>query len=333
MNTFTKKATTLAILSTLAISGQAMAGAELFGKAHLSFGSVSEDTGTETSSTEVTSHASRVGIKGSLETDSSVKVVYRFVWQVDMTDDAKASDDNIKSREQYVGLKDSWGEIRVGRDDSPYKKAGKKNVEHLSDTWADYNNIINKDQDTRNDDSIGFWSKVGPGKLGIQYGAGDDKAESGEENEGDVISFAYDIKMGAIGFALAYQDISESAVGADDDSQGTKIVFGYKMGDTQFGIISESVDDEAGGNPDEDNMLVSVKHKMGKGAIKFAYGIKDVTGVADDATMTALAYDYKLSKKVSVYGLWADGSDNGLNAASKLGGDGSALVAGLVAKF
>lgn len=339
MKSFTRSATSVAILAALATSGHALAetkGPTIFGKAHVSFGSVSEDpTGAapETSSTEVKSHASRFGVKGAIDTDGSTQVVYRFVWEVDMTDNAKGSADNIKSREQYVGLKDSWGEIRIGRDDSPYKKAGKKNVEHMSDTWADYNNIINKDADLRNDDSIGFWTKAGPGKLGLQYGAGADNAGSGQENESDVISLAYDIKMGAIGFAVAFQEQSETATGAQDGAEGTKIVLGYKLGDTQFGIISESIDQEVGGGADEDNMLVSVKHKMGKSAIKFAYGTKDVDGVVDDATMTALSYEYKLSKKTSVYGLWADGADGGLAKASKLDGDASALVAGIVAKF
>lgn len=325
MKTFAKTATTIAILTT--ISGTASAGAELFGKAHLSFGSVSEDDGTtKTSSNAITSHASRVGVKGSVDTDSDTNVIYRFVWQIDMTDEAKSSNDHIKSREQYVGLKGDWGHVRVGRDDSPYKKAGKKNVEHLSDTWADYNNIIDKGQDTRNDSSIGYWGKIGPGKFGIQYAAGDDDASA--ENAGQSYSLAYDMKMGAMGFAVAYQAIEESAA---NDETGTKLVFGYKLGSTQLGLIGEKVEDNA--TLDDTNMLFSIKHNIDKkNAIKFAYGTKD-QGLTDDATMTALAFDHKMGKKVSVYALWVDGADNGLNAASKLAGDGSAIVAGVVARF
>jgi predicted porin len=326
MKLFTRTATAAAILTVLSVSNQAMADAKLFGKAHLSFGSVSEDSGTDTSSNAVTSHASRVGIKGAIDTEGDTKVIYRFVWQVDMSDNAKGSADNLKSREQYVGLKGSWGQLRIGRDDSPYKKAGKKNVEHLSDTWADYNNIIDKGQDTRNDDSIAYWTKLGPGKLGIQYAAGDDDAAA--ENAGESMNFAYDMKMGAIGFAVAYQTIEKSAT---NDETGTKIVFGYKLGNTQLGLISETVKDD--GTLDDKNLLVSMKHKIGKNnAIKFAYGTKDQS-LTDDATMTAVAFDHKLAKKISIYALLANGSDNGLNDASKLGGDGSALVVGMIAKF
>jgi len=327
MKTFTKTAAALAIVSAITLPGVASAGAELFGKAHLSFGSISSDDGvTDTSSTAVSSHASRVGVKGSVETDSDTSVIYRFVWQIDMSDDAKSSDDHIKSREQYVGLKGDWGQIRLGRDDSSYKKAGKKNVEHLSDTYADYNNIIDKGQDTRNDNSIGYWGKIGPGKLGLQYAAGDDGVTA--ENAGQSYNFAYDVKMGAMGFAVAYQTIEKSTT---NDETGLKLVFGYKLGDTQLGLISETVEDDL--TLDDSNLLFSVKHKLDKkNSIKFVYGTKDQS-LPNDATMTALAFDHKLGKKVSVYALIADGADGGLNDASKLAADGSAIALGVVAKF
>ena len=80
----------------------------LFGEANLSIASLDDDNGK---STAVSSHSSRIGIKGSMNTENSLEIVYRFVWQVDITDEAKASDDNIKSREQYIGLKDKSGTL------------------------------------------------------------------------------------------------------------------------------------------------------------------------------------------------------------------------------
>lgn len=326
MKYLSKKSIAIAVLTALAIPGIASAEAKLYGKAHLSFGSVSEDTGSETSSNAVTSHASRIGVKGSIDTDSSMKAIYQFEWQVDLSDKAKASDDNLKSRKQYVGLKDSWGQVRIGRDDSPYKLAGKKNVEHLSDTWADFNNIIDKGQDTRHDDSIAYWGKVGPGKLGVMYAAGDDDAAA--ENAGESTAIAYDMKMGSIGFAVATQTIEKSAT---NDETGLKLSFGYKMGSTKLGLMYETVEDDA--TLDDKNTYISVKHGLNKkDSIVFAYGTKD-QGAIDDATMTALAYQHKIGKKLSVYALYADGADGGLNDASKLAGDGSAIVGGLVAKF
>jgi predicted porin len=327
MKTFTHKVITLAVFATLSAPGIASAEATLYGKAHLSFGSVSENDGaTDTRSNAVTSHKSRVGIKGSVDTEGRAIVLYRFEWEVDMADNAKSSADHIKARSQYVGLKDSWGQLRIGRDDSPYKLAGKKIVEHLSDTWADFNNIIDKGQDTRNDDSIAYWGKVGPGKLGVMYAAGNDDAAA--ENAGESTSIAYDVKMGNIGFAVATQTIEKSA---SNDETGLKLSFGYKMGSTKLGLMYEIVEDDT--TLDDKNTFISVKHGLNKkDSIVFAYGTKD-QGAVSDATMTAASYQHKLDKKVSVYALWADGSDGGLNDNSKLAGDGSAIVGGIIAKF
>ncbi len=326
MKTFTRSATLVAILSALTTPVIAAEMPTVFGKAHISFGSVSEDAGTETSSTAVSSHASRIGVKGSIDTESGNEVVYRFVWEVDMTDNAKASNDNIKSREQYVGLKGNWGQVRVGRDDSPYQLAGKKNVEHLSDTWADFNNIIDKGQDTRNDDSIAYWNNIGPGTLGIAYAAGDDDAAA--ENADKNMSIAYDIKIDNLGFAVATQTIEQSPT---NDETGVKVVVGYKLGGTQLGLMYEKVEDDLA--LEDKNTYVSVKQKLNDtNSLVIAYGIKD-QGLVNDATMTAVSFQHKLDKKVSVYALWADGADGGLNDASKLAGDGSAMVLGLTAKF
>ena len=326
MKSFTKKATAIAILSVLTAPGIATAEAQLFGKAHLSFGSVSSDTGaTDTSSNAIESHASRVGVKGNVKTEGGTEVIYRFVWQVDMSDEA-GGDKNFKSREQYLGLKDSWGEVRIGRDDSPYKIAGKKNVEHLSDTWADFNNIIDKGQDTRNSNSISYSVQAGPGKLAIGYAGGDDDVTA--ENAGESTSIAYDMKMGSIGFALATQTIEKSAT---NDETAVKVSFGYKMANTRLGLMYETVEDD--GTLDDTNTYISVKQGIGKSdSIVFAYGYKD-QGLVDDATMTALAYQHKMDKKVTVYALWADGADGGLTDASKLAGDGSAIALGVIAKF
>ena len=243
-----------------------------------------------------------------------------------MTDAAKSADNHIKSRDQYVGLKGDFGQVRIGRDDSPYKKAGKKLVENMSDTHADYNNIIDKGQDTRNDDSIGYWGKIGSAKVAFQYAAGDDKAS--EENAGDSYSFSYDLKSNNLGFAVAYQSIDKAG---SDSEDGMKVVLGYKLGATKLGFINESVKDDSG--LDDTNMLFSVKHSFDKkNAIKFAYGTKD-QGIANDATMTAIAFDHKMGKKVSVYALLANGADNGLNDATKLADDSSAFALGVVAKF
>jgi len=83
---------------------------------------------------------------------------------------------------------------------------------------------------------------------------------------------------------------------------------------------------------DDTNLIISAKTKMGQNAVKFVYGTKD-QGLANDATMMAVAYDHKINKSTTAYAIYANGSDDGLNANSGLAGDATVIGGGLVVKF
>ena len=312
----------LALLASALIPGVATAEAQLFGKANLSLASLDDDNG---SSTAVESHSSRVGIKGGIESKGSLEIAYRFVWQVDMSDEAKASNDHIKSREQYISLKDSWGEVRMGRHDTPYKKAGKKNIEFFSDSYADWNNIITKTHDKRADSSVSYYNAFGPAKLSVMYASGDDLPAG--DNLGEIMSAAAEMKFGDMSFALAYQDIDATGTAA-------KVVVGYKLGNTSVGVAAENIEPEAG-STDTTNYMVSAKHKINdSNTIKFTYAVaEELTVDVDDPTMMALGIDHKLNDSATAFAYWADGADGGLNADAGLVGDATVLAAGVVVKF
>lgn len=311
----------LSLLLSLLIPGVVAAEAQLLGKAHLSLASLDDDTG---SSTAIDSHSSRVGIKGSVDSKSSLQINYRFVWQIDMSDNSKASDDHIKSREQYIGLKDNWGELRIGRHDTPYKKAGKKNIEFFSDTYADWNNIITKDHDKRADSSLSYYKTLGPAKLSVMYAGGDDTPSG--NNAGDIISAAADMKFGNLAFALAYQDI-------DTTGTATKVVLGYTLGNTKLGIAAENIEPEIGSS-DTTNSIFSAKHLLDENnTIKFTYAVEEATTALEDPTMMALGLDHVLNDSTTLYALLADGADDGLSADAGLVGDASVIALGVIVKF
>ena len=332
MNHFKLNTISLA-LATALIAPSAMAETTVYGKAHISVASIDDDAG---SSTAISSHSSRFGVKGTVDTESSTNVFYKLEWQIDVSDDS--TNKGIKSRSQYIGMKDSWGELRLGRDDSPYKKAGKKGVEFFSDTYADYNNIVDKGQDTRANSSISYSNKIGPGKLSLMYATGSDDTDPATgENLGDASSVSYDMTIGDVRIAIATQSINDAKDSNGDHvvgntETGTKVVLGYKLNKaTQFGVLFETVTDD-NDTVDDTNTIISAKHKIGKDAVKFVYGMKD-QGNANDAVMTALAYDHKLNKSTTTYAIIASGADDGLNANSKLAGDSTVIGGGLVVKF
>ena len=69
-----------------------------------------ESTGTVS---DVKSHASRVGIKGSQVFDDGTTVIYQYEWQVDPVD----GDPTFKQRNSYIGLKGAFGKFFLGMHD------------------------------------------------------------------------------------------------------------------------------------------------------------------------------------------------------------------------
>ncbi|MDH5389138.1 MAG: porin [Gammaproteobacteria bacterium] len=318
----------LSLLLGCLIPGVASAEAQLFGQANLSVASLDDDIG---SATAVASHSSRVGIKGDLASKGSLEIAYRFVWQIDMTDAAASSNDHIKSREQYISLKDNWGEVRIGRHDTPYKKAGKKSVEFFSDSYADWNNIIAKSHDIRADSSVSYYKTMGPAKLSIMYAAGEDTTTN--NNAGDLISFAADMKFDALTFALAYQDIEVDLVAPAPATTAAKVVIGYQLGASSVGLAMEKIDED--GSPSLTNTMLSLKHQLNdSNTIKFTFGdAEDLIPGINDPSMMALGFDHKINDSATMFVYWADGSDGGLSADAGLVGEATVLAAGVIVKF
>ncbi len=317
----------LSLLLSCLIPGIAAAEAQLFGKANLSVAVLNDDVGDSTS---VDSHSSRVGIKGDIVTKGSLEIGYRFVWQVDMSDEAKASDDHIKSREQYISLKDNWGEVRIGRHDTPYKKAGKKSVEFFSDSYADWNNIITKIHDQRADSSLSYYNTLDSIKLSAMYAAGEDTPAG--NNAGKIVSVAAEMKVDDLAFALAFQDIDSTSLDTIDAGTATKFVVGYTLGKTKLGIAAENIDPDNGSSTI--NTMFSAKHQLDdSNTVKFTLGIAEALVGSSDPTMIALGIDHKLNDSASVFAYWADGSDGGLDADAGLVGDSTVIAAGVIVKF
>lgn len=321
----TKRHIPFCLLMGCLIPGSATAEAtvnlQLFGQANLSVARLDDNTGN---STAIESHSSRVGIKGAVDSKSSLEISYRFVWQIDMTDESKASTDHIKSREQYIGLKDNWGELRIGRHDTPYKKAGKKSIEFFSDSYADWNNIITKDHDIRADSSLSYYKTLGPAKLSVMYAGGDDTPSA--DNQGEIASIAADLKFGGLAFAVAYQDVDATGTAA-------KVVLGYTMGNTKLGLAAENIEPQAG-TGDTTNAMFSAKHQLDDSyIIKFTYGVAEAAPGIEDPTMMALGVDYVISSNTNLFAYWADGTDGGLAADAKLLGEATVIAMGILAKF
>ncbi len=341
-----------AITAATAVSANVQAEATVYGKIHTSVAAVSQDTCTATtttncdySSTAISSHASRVGVKGSKALENGMEISAKAEFEMDAVSGSYSKDytvlnaagtgttdvtDNyiFKARNIYVGLKGNFGEVRVGRHDTPHKLSTSK-LDPFGDTYADYNNIITVDNRLGN--VIAYLNNFGPVGVAAAYYAGDDSVTG--ENNGNATSVMVNYSAGPIYLSGSVESYGDTVAG--DMENATKFGLGYSIAGVDLGLVYETLSFDGNTVKDQDESYISAQYKVSDNVkLKAAYGMRD-EGIAgqDDEVMMAAGVDYKLDKSATVYALYADGSDGGLAHKGKLKGEGTALALGVVYKF
>ncbi len=349
-----------AITAALGFSATAAAEVKVYGMVHASIASISQDTCSDTvttncdySATAIASHASRLGVKANQQMESGLEAIgvaefeydtvdgvysssksttYNLDYNGDGVTDETVTDTNsdkqiFKPRNMYVGLKGGFGEARIGHMDTPHKLAT-ANLDPFGDTYADYNNIITVDNRLGN--VVAYLNNFGPVGVAAAYHAGDDSVTG--ENTGSATSIMVNYDANGLYLAGALESYGDTT-GTDLKSAGV-VGAGYGFGPVKLGVAYEKLAYE-GTKEDASELYASLQWKVtDNGTVKAAYGKRD-DGVdaTDDAAMAALGYDHKLDKAMSVYALYANGTDGGLANKGKLKGDGSALALGVAYKF
>jgi len=320
-----------AITAGLAVSASAAAETTVYGKIHTSIASVSQDNGTtDTSATQFKSNASRLGFKSKKTLENGLEVSGQAEFEIDAVGDSdKSSTDLIKLRNTYVGLKGGFGEVRVGRHDTPHKMSTGK-LDPFGDTYADYNNIITVDNRLSN--VVAYLNNFGPVGIAAAYYAGDDSVTG--ENAGDATSVMVNYSGGPLYLSAAVESYAaDNATNTNELETATKFGAGYNIGPVDLGLVYETLAYET--SKDETETYVSAQFKVADNMkLKAAYGMRD-DGVSatDDEVMSAVGFDYKMDKSATLYVLYANGTDGGLAHKGKLAGDGTALSLGAVYKF
>ena len=276
----------------------------VYGKANVSAQIADEGDGDFT---ELKSNSSRFGVKGELKLENAIEVLYLLEWQVDLAD---ASDsDNIKSRNQYVGLKGDFGKILLGRNDTVLKQSQGK-IDLFSDYEADIKALWKGEN--RMSDSLTYYAPAFSGlTLGVTYIAEDEVA--GEDAQS--VSLTY-------GDAKLKNSQWYASVAADFDMKGydsQRLSVQAKFDDLKLGAILHKQESVETGES-KDGVMVSAAYTIGKIVLKAQYQTFE-----DDNSATVGA-DYKLGKSTKAF-IWY--TDRGLDTSE----DQSWLAIGLEHKF
>lgn len=273
------KSLPIILLSTCGVSVAHADPITVYGKANISVQSSDDGEG---SFTELKSNASRVGVKGDYALDDNLTVIYKAEWQVDITDNSDS--DNIKSRNQYLGLKGDFGTVLIGRNDTMLKqKSG--SVDLFNDYEADLKALWKGEN--RMSNSLTYESPTFSGfAFGVTY-----IAEDTVEGE-DGVSAA--VQYGDNKFAKSnwYASLAiDSEVNGYDTQRATVQT---KLGDWVLGAIlhkQEAVDS----NVSDSGFTASAQYSINKWKLKAQYQ------TLEDDNSVSVGADYKLGKVTKAY--------------------------------
>ncbi len=295
------------LLATAVISASitpVLAETNVYGKLNVSIQSSDDGDGAVT---ELKSNSSRFGLKGSTKLEGGLSLIYKYEFQVDVTDESK--EENLKSRNQYIGLKGNFGEVLLGRNDTVLKQSqGKFDI--FSDYEADIKNLGWKGEN-RVDDSVTYKTpKFNNVQFGLSY-------ILDEDNDDASTSISATYGDGALKKGKYY-----AAIAIDSEVKGydaTRITVGTKVSGFKLGLMYQTQEEVESG-ADKSGMMFSAQYKVGQFNLKGQYQTLE-----DDAGMT-VGVDRKLGKNTKAYAFYT-------NFTPDMGEDASYLALGLEHKF
>ena len=292
--------------SLLLISMSAISAPKVYGKLNITLNNNGSD-GVKEKEIDLISNSSRLGLKGQLEMQDGLVGLYQIEYQIDPVDghardevrgengEIEVTDSTFTQRNSYVGLKGSFGTLKLGKHDTPLKKASLK-VDLFNDLKGDIKNIT--DGENRITSFLGYDSPVFGGgvSISVSLSKGKDDGVVGTDLDGEFgtnlsASLKYDIEV--IQFVIATE--KASIKGFDHNRLGMMI----PAGPVTIGLIHTTTESTVGNSVDYDATTISIAGKVadGNGRVKFQYGTSDKSA---GLTQTQIGYDHKLFKNFKI---------------------------------
>lgn len=276
---------------------------EFYGKVNISVQNTQEG---DESISEVSSNASRLGVKGKIDLKHGIQAVYQAEYEM-YIDDGDNGGKTFKQRNTFGGFKGDFGQLIIGNFDTPMKKAQKK-IDLFNDLEGDIKSAIT-DSDNRTKNTVQYNT---PNVAGFVATVAHIASESETINDGTSSSLSF--SNDGLYAAIAY----DTDVNLDTDV--LRLVAQYSIADLTLGGLWEQ-DNRAGDSNDNEGWVYSAAYKINSDiTLKAQYGESDI--VKDDAKTYSLGADYKLAKAVKVYAFVTD-EEFGDNSSNEYYGVGT----------
>ena len=329
-----------AAVATLSAPIFAASALELYGKVNLTLQQTDVENPDVTKARDVIelkSNASRFGIKGELPIDEDFAAFYQVEWEVDPADNDKGSTDNIKSRNQGIGLKAGFGQMLVGRWDTPFKNLQQK-VDQFHDYDVDPKALFSGE--ARANNVVAYSSPKIAGGLQfnlmtlLQEKNDSPAVTSDDDQDGafDALSYSVEWHGKSLYLGLAIDDNHDTAKYLDG-ARNTRLSAQYKIGDFQLGAMWQEFEEQTGTDTnkdgkisDNDGILASVAWNLNENnTLKLQHGQSDI--LLDGGEQTLVGFDHKFARNVMLFGFAGEITQDATDH------DRSYLASGLEVKF
>lgn len=340
----------------------ASADATVYGKVHVSVDSIKAEVAPAAPTTpnpgaesqiNVASNASRIGFKGSEDLGGGLKAVFLLESEID----ASGESSTIGSRNRYAGVAGGFGTVLAGIHDTPMKIIGRR-IELFPEYVGDARNITAQSGgpspgwDARLQNAVAYLSpKFGPVTIAAAYSTdwnGGANVDNNDENAYS-ISAGFDIGPVFLGVATEKHNLV-SATNVQTDESAFRVVADAKFGPARVVALYQTVSDQGGAaGADRNTAGVGASFTLGdQHVIKAQYYMADKTDTAtidNGANMVAIGYDFKASKKTTLYAAYAktsnddagtftvNGGGHGDTTTPAAGNSPSAVSVGIIVDF
>lgn len=241
----------------------------------------------------------------------------------------------LASRNSFVGLKSkSMGTFLIGNYDTPLKSLDGGGL--ASTLWAegDAMEVIIHGKGTKtagsNFDNVHTRQNnnlvyISPkfAEIVVKASYSPDEAQTTATNQ-PLYSLSAEWNNGTynVGLATQKKEVSDQAFGMS----AMKLTMGAKMGDFSAGLAFSTLDNNAptaANARKTNNSLVVLGYTMGATVFKFNYGMsgESTSNAQDDLTMTSVEVGYALDKQTTVYGNYAQITNNAKAKGTFTGAD------------
>lgn len=312
-----------------AVMAQSANPVTFYGRAYVMFESVKANGGTAIpvgGRSRVSDQSSRVGVRGAEDLGGGIKAFFQFESAAPMDVGGGA----LASRNSAVGLEGTFGSVRLGRWDTPFKATtvaidafGNVTLAGIAGAMNDRGNFNRRESNV-----VQYWTPTMSGFAGrLSYTANEARTNAATNNTNpSVISTSVTYTKGAFyaGYAWeSHRDIYKPYTGpaaatVGGREKGQALFANFTLGPVKAGVITEKFEKKSGGAirvADMKSHMANVTYTVGKNQFIYQHarsknGELVSVAVQPDCKINSLGYFYNFSRRTSFVALYTKVANN-----------------------